>query len=134
MPPVKRDPDVVAEVLESFELIYGILVFATAGRRDTAQTRITNLLNKPTFRDATPTLEPYPAGKYGAGPTLIVTLRMTNRADADAIWSEAEARSFGFLLDGSFLMQTSVSFDSETGEGTTTIVHRRSFPPAEGDV
>lgn len=119
---------------ESFEVVFGQLVFQNAQRLNTTRNMIENrLLNKPTFRDVAPTLFEVPAGKYGAGPTLVATLRMADRADADAIWTDA-ASIFGQLMDGSVLMQSSVEFDATEGTGTTTVVHLVHFPPFAGDV
>ena len=135
MPQTPTPPVVNAApaAVESFELVQGQLVFSTAGQRSTARTRITQLLNKRTFRDVDPTLIDVPAGKYGAGPTLVVTLQMADRADADAIWSRVDTESLQFLLNGSQILQSSVSFDAVTGEQTVTLVHQRSFPPQPTD-
>ena len=119
--------------VETFELVLGNLVFPTQAICNQAQTAIQNLLNKPTFRDVEPTIYQVPAGKYGAGPSLNVTLRMRDRADADALWAEAASR-FGILLAGSFCEQSSITMDQAEGTSSAIVIHMRHFPPFAGDI
>lgn len=119
---------------ETFHVVFGQLVFQNAQRLNQARNAIENrLLNKPTFRDVQPTLFEVPAGKYGAGPTLVATLRMSDVADADGIW--ALVPSFvDNLQDGSMLMQSSVTFDAMEGTSLTTVIHRIHIPAAADDI
>lgn len=118
---------------ESFEVVFGQMVFANQAQANQAESAITSFLNRARFRDEVAQILQVPAGKYGAGPTLVVTIRSTSRADADAIWAAGESR-FGTLQSGSQLIQSSVTFDSELGTQTVTVIHKRSFPAAPGDV
>lgn len=118
---------------ESFDVIVGALGFATTNARNTAQSRIeTFLQNRPRFRDEQPTFNRV-GDKYGGVAGLGVTIRMSSRADADALWSDIEDRSFNVLQDGSWIEQNSVTFDAVTGEQTVTQIHRRSFPADPSD-
>ena len=120
--------------LETFEVCFGQLVFQNAQRLNQTRNMIENrILNKPTFRDVQPTIFEVPAGKYGAGPTLVVTLRMASRADADAIWSDAMSALGNFEI-GSFLMQSHVEFDPAVGTSFTEVIHRIHVPAAVDDI
>lgn len=122
-------------VPESFEVVFGQLVFQNAATRNAAQTRITNTLgNRPRFQDTEWTVTPVAAGKYGAGPALMVTLRMTSRADADALWSDiTQVTALSTLRATSMLLQSSVQFDAELGTQTVTQIHQLTVPAAPGD-
>lgn len=119
--------------VESFELIYGQLVFGNQNQANGAETAIRSFLSRPAFRDGDQTIFQVPAGKYGAGPTLLVTARMQQRADADAIWDAAQSR-MGQVQNGSFIMQTSVTMDSTSGTSDAVVIHRVSVPALPDDI
>lgn len=118
---------------ENFELIYGQLVFGNQNQANNAEAAITTFLARPTFRGVEQTIFQVPAGKYGAGPSLVVTARMLSRVDADAIWDAAISR-LAQLQPGSFIMQTSVSMDAVVGTSDAVVVHRVSVPALADDI
>lgn len=121
-------------MIETFDLVVGQLGFASTAARDAAQTRITNFLaGRPRFRDEEPTYNPVNTGKYGGVAGLGVTIRMSSRSDADALWADIAAGSFSVLQSGSWVEQNAVTFDSAAGTQTVTPVHHRSFPAQQTD-
>jgi hypothetical protein len=118
---------------EEFDVIIGSLGFATAQIRNQAQTRITNFLgSRQQFRDEEPVFNRVTT-KYGGVAGLGITLRMSSRADADAIWADIEANSWSVLQPGSMVLQSNVVFDSAEGTQTVTEIHQRSFPAQPTD-
>lgn len=119
--------------LETFHVVFGQMVFNNQNTLNQARTVIESRMSRPRFNDVEPTIFEVPAGKYGAGPTLVVTLRMVDIADADQLWSDASAR-FNVLQPGSVMQQSTVTQDNSTGAGSTTVIHLVHFPAAVGDV
>lgn len=119
--------------VETFELVYAQLVFGNQNQANSAETAISNFLARPAFRDGDQTIFQVPAGKYGAGPTLLVTARMRDRADADAIWNAAQTR-LAQVQAGSFIMQTAVTMDAVSGTSDAVVIHRVTVPALPDDI
>ena len=121
--------------VEIFHVVHGNLVFTNQARCDQALAAIQAFLARPAFKDAAEqTLFQYPAGKYGAGPSLVVTLRYVAGADADAVWEAAMTR-WNFCIAGTKLQQVIVEQDNLGGPvAPAIVVHRRSNPVAPDDV
>lgn len=116
---------------ETFEYIGAQLVFASSAARDAFSADITSFLSgKRQFRDAQPTIKP--TSKYG-GPGLAVTIQMADRVDADALWDRAVTQAFSQFQSGSWIRQSSVTFDATAGTQTVDVIHIRSFPAAPDD-
>jgi hypothetical protein len=115
---------------ESFEAVFGQLVF----QNTTARNQARNALDKYAARNnyTPPTITDVAAGKYGAGPALLVTLRLDARADADEAWSDGVAMTAN-LRATSILRQSSVVFDATEGTQTVTEIHKLTVPPDPGD-
>lgn len=128
-PPNEASTALAAE--ESFHVVIGQLVFATTQRRNQARTVITNYASRNQYTP--PTITDIPAGKYGAGPSLMVTMRLANRVDADEVWADVTGNVLSNLQPTSRLWQSSVVFDAVEGTQTVTEVHRLTVPAAPDD-
>lgn len=117
---------------ESFEVVFGQLVFQTTNARNTARAVIQNYASRNQYD--TPTITDVPAGKYGAGPALLVTMRLQNRSDADDVWADVTAANrLTALRATSQLRQSSVQFDATEGTQTVTEIHKLTVPAAPDD-
>jgi hypothetical protein len=121
-------------MLTTKETIIGILIFADATKRNLARTRITTYLNRQLI--VTPgviALIDEDNHKYGAGPALICRVEFANRADADEVWADTDARSFSIVLDGSYLSQITERDDPIIGFNEIDWIHTRHWPAQPGD-
>jgi hypothetical protein len=124
----------VADVVEVFEVVHGNLVFNTQNRCDQAEAAVRAFLSRPAFKDAAEqVIFQVPSGKYGTGATLVVTVRFTDKADADECWAAAASR-WNFCINGSAMYQTTVTQDEQAGTASGVIVHKWSKPVAADDV
>lgn len=67
------------------------------------------------------------AGKYGAGPSLVIGVDFPDAATADAAWADIDAFDPTFLLEGSMVMRYQAREDGETVNETITL-HRYEWP------
>lgn len=131
MPTAAPQPAAAVAVSQSFEAVFGQLVFQNTSARTTARNVITKYVARQQFDE--PTIQDVPAGKYGAGPALLVTLRLAARADADEVWADITGNVLSVLRPTSIIRQSSVTFDAEEGTQTVTEIHRRTVPAAPDD-
>lgn len=115
---------------ESFEAVFGQLVFQNNTTRNQARTTIERYVARNNYSE--PNITDVPAGKYGAGPSMVVTLRLASRADANEVWADITAAT-GSLRPTSIMRQSSVQFDATEGTQTVTEIHKLTVPAAPDD-
>lgn len=108
------------------ERFRGVAVCTNTTRRNALETRAALWAAKE-GASAPPTTQRVNAGKYGAGPTLLIGINFPDRATADAAWADIDGFDPTFLLEGTMLMQYTAREDGETVNETITI-HRDEWP------
>jgi hypothetical protein len=116
------------------ETIAGVLVFVDEATRTQARNAIETYLARPRAGVATtPELMDQPAGKYGAGPTLLVRVAFLSLADANEAWATAVTFIFPALIPDSQLDQYTSTSDDEHTINTTVYQHQMHVPARPED-
>jgi len=115
------------------EQITGVLVCATEQRRNQVRSVIGAYLSRPKAGTRDFVLTDAPAGKYGAGPALVVSAPFVSRQDADDAWTDLAAVNTTWLIEGSVAQQFTSTEDPEVGINETVYHHRKHWPADPSD-
>lgn len=108
------------------ERIRGVAVCTTTARRDQLENRATTWARQVQASEP-PATQRVAAGKYGAGPTLLIGVNFPDAATADAAWADIDAVDPSFLLEGSMVMRYQAREDGET-VNETIVLHEYAWP------
>jgi hypothetical protein len=115
------------------EQITAYLVCSSTQRRNQIRNVITAYLSKPKAGARDFVLFDVPPGKYGAGPTLVVSTPFVSRVDADTAWADLEAINSTWLIEGSRADQFTSREDPDISLNETIYIHRKHWPSEVGD-
>lgn len=108
------------------ERIRGVAVCTNATQRNAVEARALNWARN-AGSSGIPQTQRVAAGKYGAGPSLVIGVDFPDAATADAAWDDLASVDPAFLLEGSMVMRYTAREDGET-INETIILHRYEWP------
>jgi hypothetical protein len=115
------------------EQIVAYLVCDTEQRRNQVSNVIGAYLDRQKAGARDFVLFDVPPGKYGTGPTLVVSAPFLSRTDADNAWADLSGVNPTWLIAGSIAEQFTSTEDIEQNLNETVYIHRLHWPSQPDD-